>query len=113
MQHMMSGVWILDEWYRLAYLTSRVAAQESNLILTELAPLFGSIVHKIPTYGLDLDLHPGILLKLVPSRELPHMPKKFSNIHQARHALDGIAHHVIKLMQLQTDLVGQAPLCPD
>ncbi len=112
MQHIMSGVSILDEWYRSRYLNSDVAAPEANLILTELAPLFASIVLKIPTYGLSLGLHPGMILKLVPSRELTHVPKTFSNIHQARHVLDGIAHHVIKLMEPQADLLEQGSCLP-
>ncbi|KAJ9611416.1 hypothetical protein H2200_004600 [Cladophialophora chaetospira] len=111
MQHITSGIRILDGWYR-SYLMNKVTTQEVNLILTELAPLFASVVQKIPTYGLSVGLHPGIMLKLVPSRELPHVPKTFSNIHQARHTLDGIAHLVVKLMHPPTDLFETASLVP-
>ena len=112
MQHIISGVRILDEWFRSQYLSSNMATPEANLILTELAPLFASIVLKIPTYGLSLGLHPGMMLKLVPCRELPHVPKTFSNVHLARHALDGIAHHVVKLMEPQTDMLEQGSWVP-
>jgi hypothetical protein len=52
------------------------------------------------------------VLKLSPSRELPHIGNTFTNIHQARHVLDGLAHQVIKLMRSQDINTPDATLIP-
>ncbi|KAI1746638.1 hypothetical protein F4782DRAFT_42716 [Xylaria castorea] len=113
MNHIISGARILDEWFSAKYRKSRVDSTEANLILTEVAPLFASILKKAPTYGVPLSLTSGTGLKLSPSLELPYIPEAFSSINQARHTLDGLIHLTVKLIDMHSeDITSNGPLVP-
>ncbi|KAI0466574.1 hypothetical protein F4859DRAFT_299088 [Xylaria cf. heliscus] len=113
MNHITSGARILDEWFRTKYRKSKVTLTEANLILAEVAPLLASILRKAPTYGVPVSLVSEMRLKLSPSLELPYIPKEFSSIHQARHSLDGLAHVIVKLIDVHCeDIPSSGPLVP-
>ncbi|KAI1744790.1 hypothetical protein F4680DRAFT_235364 [Xylaria scruposa] len=113
MNHITSGARILDEWFNTIYRKSKADLAEANLILTEVAPLFASILKKAPTYGVPVSLASEMGLKLSPSLELPYIPKTFSSIHQARHSLDGLVHLTVKLIDVHCeDITSNGSLVP-
>ncbi|KAI0437711.1 hypothetical protein F4803DRAFT_537457 [Xylaria telfairii] len=113
MNHIASGARILDEWFSTKYRKSKVTLAEANLILTEIAPVFASILRKAPTYAVPVSLTSEMRLKLSPSLELPYIPKVFSSIHQARHSLDGLVHIIVKLIDVHSeDISSNGPLVP-
>ncbi|KAI0858856.1 hypothetical protein F4860DRAFT_287529 [Xylaria cubensis] len=113
MNHITSGARILDEWFNTTYRKGKADLAEANLILTEVAPLFASILKKAPTYGVPVSLASEMGLKLSPSLELPYVPKAFSSIHQARHTLDGLIHLTVKLIDVHCeDISSNGPLVP-
>jgi hypothetical protein len=100
MIHVKAGLKTLDDWW--THLKSTMErAGETRLIVTELAPLLICKYRKTMTYRLPMGKVQDRVLKLRPRGELPHISDTFTSIHQARHVLDGLAHHVIKLMRSQ------------
>lgn len=98
MRHVQAGLNIIDEWYRTKYLVHGNSTPEAQVVLA-VAPLFKPYLEKARTYGVCEELQFESLSLLEPSFELTYIPKAFSCVQEARHAADGLSHHLVTVLE--------------
>ncbi|KIX01422.1 uncharacterized protein Z518_09148 [Rhinocladiella mackenziei CBS 650.93] len=99
LHHIHSGLNIIDEWSKSTRDPAVKTSQTARLIIEAIGPIFFSYIDKAPTYGMgDVTIRDRACTTLIgPSCELPCVGQ-FTEFHQAHHALDGIAHHIARMM---------------
>ncbi|KAI1622623.1 hypothetical protein EDD37DRAFT_482142 [Exophiala viscosa] len=108
LHHIRSGINIIEEWYGSLSNPNVKISESARLIIGAIAPIFMSYLDKSPTYGMgDVTVKKSTNIAVIaPSHELPFIPP-FTHIHPAHHALDGVAHHIARLMDWRS--VGHTP----
>ncbi|EXJ78068.1 hypothetical protein A1O3_09229 [Capronia epimyces CBS 606.96] len=111
LHHINSGLNIMEEWYKTgSSMSSGPNAQTARLIIDVIGPLFISYIDKAPTYGRgDITITQSACSGTIsPSHELPYFDH-FTDLHRAHHALDGIAHHVARMMDFRRTPLAPSP----
>ncbi|KIW23567.1 uncharacterized protein PV07_11755 [Cladophialophora immunda] len=99
LRHIQAGLNIIDEWVKSTRTSDLQLSPAAKLIVQAIAPIFLAYIDKAPTYGMgDLPINECACTTLVnTSAELPWV-EHFTKIHRAHHALDGIGHHIARIM---------------
>jgi len=98
MIHIQAGLKIINEWCLSTFQRGIKTSNEAHLIIRSIAPIFACYIDKAPTYGVHNVTGWETLSLVAPTYELPYVKHGFTTIHQAQHGLDGIAHHVAKMV---------------
>ncbi|KAH0832440.1 hypothetical protein FOPE_01113 [Fonsecaea pedrosoi] len=99
LRHIQAGLNIIDEWVKSTRTSDFQLSSGAKLIIQAIAPIFLAYIDKAPTYGMaDLPINECACTTLInSSAELPWVDH-FTIIHRAHHALDGIGHHIARMM---------------
>ncbi|KIW97654.1 uncharacterized protein Z519_01238 [Cladophialophora bantiana CBS 173.52] len=99
LRHIQAGLNIIDEWVKSIRTSDLQLSPTAKLIIQAIAPIFLAYIDKAPTYGMaDLPINECACTTLIQtSAELPWV-EHFDKIHRAHHALDGIGHHIARMM---------------
>jgi hypothetical protein len=97
--HVNAGLNIIGEWYVSPQSSTLKNSKEAKLIIDAIGPIFLAYIDKAPTYGFgDVTTIATKCTDVINLNfELPCIGS-FTAIHHAEHALDGIGHHVARLM---------------
>ena len=101
--HIRAGLRIMDEWIRSNQEKDLQLSSTAILIAQSIGPMLLAYVDKAPTYGLGevpANHFPRAMI-VRGEAELPAFGE-FHEIHRALHALDGIGHHVARMMDFRT-----------
>ncbi|KIW65850.1 hypothetical protein, variant [Phialophora macrospora] len=102
LNHIQAGLNIIDEWVKSTQETGLELSSAATLIIQSIGPIFLAYVDKAPTYGMgDVPLRECVCTTVITGdAELPCV-EHFTEIHRALHALDGVAHHIARLMDFR------------
>lgn len=103
LRHIHAGLNIIDEWCKTSKDPDSKTSPTARLIVGAIGPIFVSYFDKAPTYGMgDVTLaRSAYCAPITPVVELPYIGV-FTHLHRVHHALDGIAHHIARMMDWRT-----------
>ncbi|KAJ9615286.1 hypothetical protein H2200_001361 [Cladophialophora chaetospira] len=110
LKHIRAGLNIIDEWVKTSQGTDLKLSPAANLIVQTIGPLFLAYIDKAPTYGLgNVDINECAATTIITGKaELPYV-KDFTEIHRALHALDGLGHHIARMMDYRRPAWAPSP----
>lgn len=99
LRHIRAGMNIIDEYIKSTQATELRLSPAATLIIQAVGPIFLAYIDKAPTYGMgNVPINECMCTTIIKGNaELPSVGR-FTEFHLALHSLDGIAHHVARLM---------------
>lgn len=110
LRHIHAGLNIIDEWFKSTGDSEATPSQTAKMIVNTIGPIFLAYVDKAPTYGMgDVTISECACTTMIrPTSELPYVGP-FNAIHRAHHAMDGIGHHVARMMDFRRPAWSPSP----
>ncbi len=102
LKHIQAGLNIIDEWVTSSRENDLQLSSAAKLIIQTIGPLFLAYIDKAPTYGMgEVPVNECACTTIITGKaELPSV-EHFTEIHRALHSLDGIGHHIARMMDFR------------